>query len=176
MLRSPITAAHSPHIVQAERKVLAEKSAAAEAIKDRAGLAIELLDETPEDAQRAKLIEFGPEHTLDHCLTKSLFHTDPPVRDRAAGLKDGKGKLKSRLATEKTKEELQKNLVRNTRAAIDPFLAQHESRPRPVLGIKIQKRKAMDDIENPEPGPGTTKMQAEKPRVECNLDLDYSSE
>jgi coiled-coil domain-containing protein 130 len=118
--------------------VLNEKAAAAEAILDRAGLSIELLDETPEDAQRAKLIDFGPdyEQKILHAHSKPLFEKEQEDRRHIVSSASQKGKLKSQQAVEKTKENLQKDLMRNTRAAIDPFLGQHD-RPRPGLGIKI---------------------------------------
>ena len=122
-------------------------------------------------------------HTPDHCLTKSLFHASPPARDRAVE----KGKLKSQLATEQTKAELQKNLVRNTWAAIDPFLTQHESRPpRPMRGIRVQKRKANEQPDLQAKREAGTGLEGSadrdsgpmklKSRAKGNLDLDYSSE
>lgn len=166
--------------------MLADKAAATEAILDRTGLAIKLLDEAPEDAQRAKLIDFGPEHSLDHHLTKSLFEKEPPADRRTERITDAKGKLKSRIAVERTKEELQKSLVRNTRAVIDPFLGQHE-RPRSGLGIRIQKRKAKDMGATEPPRnsaePDTGKTVGQKPerangvqKPQMSLGLDYSSE
>ncbi|KAF8535980.1 CWC16 protein, partial [Trichophaea hybrida] len=108
-------------VFRAERKVLNEKAAAAEAICDRAGLSIELLDEAPEDGLRAKLIEFGPdyEQKILDAHTKPLFEKEQETR---RNIVSSAGKLKSQQAVEKTKENLQKDLMRNTRVAIDPFL------------------------------------------------------
>lgn len=162
--------------------MLNEKAAAAEAILDRAGLSIELLDETPEDAQRAKLIDFGPdyEQKILHAHSKPLFEKEQEDRRHIVSSASQKGKLKSQQAVEKTKENLQKDLMRNTRAAIDPFLGQHD-RPRPGLGIKILKRKARDissDPQNEKDVIGVEKnmVEEEKQRTQISLGLDYSSE
>ncbi|KAA8909316.1 CWC16 protein [Sphaerosporella brunnea] len=169
-------------VFRVERKVLNEKAAAAEAICDRAGLSIELLDEIPEDAQRAKLIKFGdPSHEqkIFEAHSKPLFDNQ---RDRLPDTHtQTKSKLKSQQAREKTKELLQKDLVRNTRAALDPFLGQ-PNRPRPDLGIKIHKRKARDiskDANSPHDSAIGNRAEvtvANDKKANMSLELDYSSE
>ena len=132
---------------QAERKVLQEKAAATEAIRDRAGLAIALLDESPLDAQRAQLVEFGPdcEQMIRQARSKPLFgDCNQAVGSRQGAVKGTpkstlKGKLKSEQSIERTRETLQKDLMRNTRAAIDPFLTPLD---RPRIGIPLHKRRA----------------------------------
>jgi coiled-coil domain-containing protein 130 len=162
--------------------VLDEKAAAAEAILDRAGLSIELLDEAPEDAQRAKLIEFGDpghEQKMFEVHSKPLFKKE--LDSRLEPRMGREGKLKSQQAVEKTREALQKDLVRNTRAAIDPFLGQRD-RPRPTLGIKIHKRKVrdistdLDSEQNLVIGPSVEVAVEKEKRANTSLELDYSSE
>lgn len=151
-----------------------EKATAAEAIKDRAGLAIELLDEAPEDAVRAKLVTFGPDHErkVFEAHSKPLFERN--MAPKTTDTTQTKGKLKSQQASDRTRGALQKDLMRNTRAAIDPFLA-HNDRPRPDLGIKINKRKApavsaeREDVEAGVP-------EADQKRLPISLELDYSSD
>jgi coiled-coil domain-containing protein 130 len=168
---------------KAERKVLAEKAAAAEAIKNRAGLSIELLDEAPEDAQRAKLIEFGnPSHEqkMFEAHSKPLFEKDSD--SRLDSRIETKGKLKSEQAAEKARKALQKDILRNTRAAVDPFLGKYE-RPRPDLGINIHKRKArdistdtLDNEQNSAVGHGVEVTVEKEEKTNMSLGLDYSSE
>ena len=158
-----------------------EKDANTEAILDRAGLSIKLLDELPEDARLAKLIEFGgidDEQRMFEAHSKPLFEQEAHNRPTSST----KGKLKTQQAMEKTKEALQKNLVRNTRAAMDPFL-QHD-RPRPGPGIKIYKRKAENITTDPaiekagviKVGTTVVTQEDKKSNAHVLLELDYSSE
>lgn len=128
--------------LKVKRKELQAKSAATEAIRDRAGLAIELLDEIPEDAQRAKMVEFGPDYSLrvEQAHSKPLFPTSDPVKNPP--IKNPTGKTKAQIAADATRERLQSELRQNTRARVDPFLVLEK--PRPSLGLKLLKRKQAD--------------------------------
>ncbi|KAH0614876.1 uncharacterized protein H6S33_000512 [Morchella sextelata] len=132
-------------IFRAERKELQEKSAATEAIRERAGLAIELLDEIPEDAQKAKLIEFGPDYSqkIDQAHSKPLFPVPEPVK-RILG-QSSTGKTKAQTAADTTRERLQTQLRQNTRARVDPFLHSVLDKTRPSLNLKLLKRKQADN-------------------------------
>jgi len=103
-------------------------------------LSIELLDESPEDVQRAKLVEFGPDfdQKIEQAYVKPLFEKESEAKPSSAAQVR---KLKSQHAMENTRDNLQRSLVRNTRAAVDPFLTQE--RPRSSIGLRI-KRKARD--------------------------------
>ncbi|KAI5814940.1 CWC16 protein [Pyronema omphalodes] len=179
-------------VFRAERKVLEQKAATTEAIRDRAGLHIELLDEAPEDVIRAKMVEFGPDYNqkiLD-AQAKPLFSSKSDTNQPPPSSQN-KGKLKRELAMEKTKQNLQKELLRNTRLAIDPFLGQQE-RQRTDFCFKLQKRKAREiSPENQEAGDGDDKQSVEvkiaakedtipetkavPQTLSLGLDLDYSS-
>ena len=167
--------------------MLQEKAAATEAIRDRAGLAIALLDESPLDAQRAQLVDFGPdcEQMILQARSKPLFGDCKEATGSRQGAVKGtlKGKLKSERSIERTRETLQKDLMRNTRAAIDPFLAPLD---RPRIGIRLHKRKAADapvslgeDTPAANPEPDTSADAEAEPAeagAEWELGLDYSSE
>ena len=138
---------------------------------------------------RAKLIDFGPgyEEKISQAQSRPLFEKEPeqPLKSTRA-----KGKLKSQFAVEQTKEALQKDLVRNTRAAVDPFL--QFDRPRQTLGIKINKRKAIDvsledgngsELQNVEAAAGEQANVVEKSldaqkkqKPQMSLGLDYDSD
>jgi coiled-coil domain-containing protein 130 len=171
--------------------LLNEKAAANEAILERTGLSITLLDESPTDAIRAKLITFGPDHAeekIKYAHSKPLFEKPEPGRRRKCQESSSleTGKLKSQQAIEKTKEAFHKDLLRNTRAAVDPFLEvnRHDRPPRPSLGIKYNKRKAQEITEECEDEDRAHQEQdkcgtepAVKSMVAMSLGLDdYSSE
>lgn len=132
-----------PLHLKAERKELQAKLAATEAIRDRAGLAIELLDEIPEDAQRAKLVEFGPDYSqrIEKAHSRPLFRI-PESAKKPLG-HNSTGKTKAQISADATKEKLQSDLRQNTRARVDPFLVL--DKPRPGLGLKLLKRKQADN-------------------------------
>lgn len=146
-------------LLKAERKDLQAKSAATKAIRDRAGLAIELLDEIPEDAQRAKMVEFGPDYSqrIKQAHSRPLFAISGPVGQSSP--KSSSGKTKAQITADATREKLQSELRQNTRARVDPFLIL--DKPRPVLGPKLTKRKQTDGSstvngESDRQGTGTT--------------------
>lgn len=143
--------------LQTQRKELQAKHAATEAIRDRAGLHIELLDEIPEDARRAGLVEFGPDYgqMIESARAKPLFPTlsTTTALDSAKGTGAGRnsvGKTKAQLAVEAAREKLQSELRQNTRARVDPFLVY--DKPRPVLGLKLLKRKLAETEVGSPPG------------------------
>lgn len=78
-----------------ERKLREKKLAGTEALKNRLGLAMDVLDESNDDVQRAKLIDFGADISVPF---HPLFQQD----------KEGSG--------------LRCRLEQNTRLAVDPFL------------------------------------------------------
>lgn len=129
-------------LLKAERKELQNKSAATEAIRERIGLATELLDETPEDVQRAKMVEFGFSNTqsIKQAHSRPLFPIPEPVGKYSP--KCSTAKTKAQIAADDTREKLQIELRQNTRARVDPFLVL--DKPRSILGPRLAKRKHVD--------------------------------
>ncbi|KAK0939436.1 Protein saf4, partial [Friedmanniomyces endolithicus] len=86
-----------------------------EALKVRLGTDMELLPETEEDAQRVKLVTFGEagdDSVPSHTRYKAFFEKSSASRLVTAP---------SKVAKESRKEALRRQLVENTRAALDPF-------------------------------------------------------
>ncbi|PWW80810.1 hypothetical protein C7212DRAFT_274183 [Tuber magnatum] len=145
-------------VFREKRKELQAKDAASEAIRDRAGLHIELLDEIPEDKIRAQLVEFGPDHgdKVEEARTKPLFADAAAAAQDSAkksAKKDAAGKTRAQLAAEAAREKLQSEIRRNTRTRVDPFLSL--DRPRIGLEFKLLKRKHMEVGPELEPQPDT---------------------
>jgi coiled-coil domain-containing protein 130 len=98
-----------------DRKILKREAEADQAIKDRIGTEIDLLPETDSDRLRAKLVEFGGKVSGNEeaaASSKAVFSSPRP--------KAGSSKP-SRSAKESRKEALRRQLVSNTRAALNPF-------------------------------------------------------
>ena len=105
------------------RKERKDAEVRGQALKDKLSLGIELVEETEEDAQRAKFIEFGSDIPKEVGDVKPLFDQSaatkrakpPPDRGKTA-----KKSVAEELAATK-KVKLQSRLTSNTRAAVDPF-------------------------------------------------------
>ena len=97
-----------------ERKALKREEDATEALKTRLGTSMDLLPETEQDVQRAHLITFGNAETRsrDDASSRPLFQRLPAP---AKSSKSAKPSEKDR------KEVLRRQLVGNTRAALNPF-------------------------------------------------------
>lgn len=126
------------------RKVLERGEREKEELRGRYGLGIEVLDERAEDGVRAGLIEFGAgldgEEKVDEVVKRPLFAVELR-REEDMGTKRKSGKLKSEVAAEKSRRDLQLALVGNTRAVVDPFLsADAKAAPKMNLGILKRKR------------------------------------
>ncbi|KAK1244667.1 hypothetical protein MKX07_003466 [Trichoderma sp. CBMAI-0711] len=126
------------------RKKREMEAARAEDIKVRMGLGLELVPEVEEDAQRARLVDFGAmEEEEDggerRALHKPLFSTTTTTTAKGAqeqtGAKTKKkssataaaaaaaaGTSKAEKAASKRKEAFVADVLSNTRAAQDPFL------------------------------------------------------
>ncbi|KAK5123616.1 hypothetical protein LTR85_002654 [Meristemomyces frigidus] len=96
-----------------ERKVLKREEDATEALKERLGTEIDLLPETDEDARRAKLISYGvADVEVNGADRKALFERNAKPRPTST----------SRKATkDDRKDALRRQLISNTRAALNPF-------------------------------------------------------
>ncbi len=138
---------------RAERKVREADAARTEALRERMGLAIELLDETEDDRRRAALVQFGSSVDADSAVerarvrslaatkadaTTTAVATADPVAAADGGIstkaaahekKRKKRKSKGSSTTDSPavkKMMLQKEVQGNTLASLDPFLVNHE--------------------------------------------------
>ena len=154
------------------RKVREREAEAAERLKDKMGLGIELLDEREEDRLRAGFVEFGSlgsdGRAVEMARARPLFST---MTDHGAHASTENWKISKRTRSKTAKESLKRDadgaraqLAReirgNSRAAVDPFLhADTEGRrggalQRGILGVKRTrndkikaKGKAVESVE-----------------------------
>lgn len=117
-------------VFREDRKQKEKNDALTENLKDRMSLGLDLLEETEEDRQRAKLISFGDfdgDTAIFRAASKPLFggakssSTPPPIRTLT------KQEMKTTPAPEalrlSNREKLRHELEFNTRAVVDPFLS-----------------------------------------------------
>lgn len=153
---------------RAERKRLEREGRAAEDLKDRMGLAIDLLPPTETDALRASLVEFGTAsgddagRRSDRALARPMFAPrtgDGPRRDAAtrsrsvpssSSSREPRRKLKSEALAHKRKESLVSEIIGNMRVAQDPFLDARRGADTPrqdakFAGVKRKQPKPVDD-------------------------------
>ncbi|KAG6361337.1 hypothetical protein INS49_009562 [Diaporthe citri] len=162
------------------RKQREKDSAAAEDLKDRMSLGIDLLPESEEDARWAKLVDFGtaPEDLGEKALSKPLFGgpkstaQEKKTRDHKASTKK---LLKSEIAATKMRESLVSEIVGNTRVASDPFL---EPRSRGATRSTANilpglKRKRQAEVE---PSPPPEDKPPEKAAATSAALVDYDSD
>ncbi|KAH7312262.1 CWC16 protein [Stachybotrys elegans] len=130
---------------RAGRKEREREEAAAEHLKDRLGVGIDLLPESEDDARRAALVDFGPveEDTGDRALAKPLFKTTSKPRSDAPLKKVDKRAVQ-------IKNDFTSEVLSNTRMSRDPFL---NDRPEPKQPARIPgvKRKRAEDAEGGPP-------------------------
>lgn len=119
-----------------ERKVRARQAEATQALQERMGLGVELLEETEGDRKRAGNVEFG-EVSRDIAMTKAqskpLFTLEKQVVKKSPAKVKKKG---AKATEEERKETLRKELGQNTRAVLDPFLSDQKSRSTPIRLVK----------------------------------------
>ncbi|KAI8931498.1 hypothetical protein NX059_011164 [Plenodomus lindquistii] len=128
-----------------KRRVWKMEEKVKEGMQEKFSLGMEIADETEGDRVRAKMVEFGGVgEDGGNGAWKPLFKEEEekamiPV-DR------GVKKLKSEIVAEKSRQSLQKTLVGNTRAVVDPFLSKEGfAPPRVSLGLLKRKRDATSD-------------------------------
>ncbi|KAJ6151604.1 Coiled-coil domain-containing protein [Penicillium chermesinum] len=113
---------------RAERKVLEKREADREAIKDKMGLGIDLVDETEEDRRKAGLVDFGDGQGLADSMASRATRVKPMFESkRPSDVKSVRGRssydmTKAAVAAANHRESLSRELTQNTRAAVDPFL------------------------------------------------------
>lgn len=106
-----------------ERKKLEKEESAAEDLKGRLGLGIDLLPETGADALRASLVDFvASGEKQNKVLAKPMFAPSAKRKSRSPTPKVTKRKLKSEVLASKRKESFVSEVIGNTRVAQDPFL------------------------------------------------------
>ncbi|POS70513.1 DUF572 domain-containing protein [Diaporthe helianthi] len=165
------------------RKQREKDSAAAEDLKDRMGLGIELLPESEEDARWAKLVDFGtaPKGLVeegDKALAKPLFggaksaNQEKSTRDRKTPTKK---LLKSEITASKMRESLVSEIVGNTRMASDPFLEprvrdNRKNTTKIIPGLKRKRGAGLDPSPPPEDQP------PEKAAATSSALVDYDSD
>ncbi|KAL1644962.1 Protein saf4 [Diplodia intermedia] len=146
-----------------QRKERLKDEGVKEALQERFGLGLEIVDEREEDRRRAKLVDFGGggdagddgdvEAAALKAAARPLFgEVPPPPSDDDALLvaqKKTKGRTKAERAAELSRHALQQKLKGNTRAAMDPFSAEKTRvGPPTIAGIK-RKRGAITASEGP---------------------------
>ncbi|KAF8864735.1 DUF572-domain-containing protein [Acephala macrosclerotiorum] len=122
------------------------------ALQDKMSLGLDLLPEHEGDARRAALTEFGNVDTgKDKAIIKPLFKSEELVLKSKSKSKSGKvsRKLKAEELAKLKKENIAAEIRGNTRAAMDPFLADTraaKSVSKPILaGIKRKKSQLEED-------------------------------
>ncbi|RYP71984.1 hypothetical protein DL771_004453 [Monosporascus sp. 5C6A] len=138
---------------------------AAEDLRDRMSLGIDLVPASEEDARRAALVDFGPAAAAeddgdggllrgDKALLRPLFGSpsiapqqqkEQQQKPGSDGKKKKKKMLKSEIAASQMRENLVSEIVGNTRAAQDPFLSQNRidegaKTASRILGIKRKRQ------------------------------------
>ncbi|KAG5922578.1 hypothetical protein E4U42_005430 [Claviceps africana] len=148
------------------RKERERDDAATEALRDKMGLAMELVPATDEDAQRAKLVDFGAgceRRDADAALAKPLFGAVHPGSSGAApapapapapasasssgaspppNQDASKARPKADKEATKRKDDLVSAIMSNTRLVHDPFLQQQkrDAAKTPMLpGVKRKR-------------------------------------
>ena len=131
------------------RKLRQQKAAETEQIRDRYGLGIDLLEETEDDAKRARLVEFGS--SVDGEETAMQATRRPLFQGPASKSKDKSGPAKGRKDKPRASDVLAATLQSNTRAIMDPFLADRDksalavSAGHAIPGLKRKRRSQEDE-------------------------------
>ena len=135
---------------RAKRKVWKKEERHKEGMQDKFSLGLDIADETDADRTRAALIEFrkntAGNRGLEALSWKPLFAETPTTTTQALEPVAKTKKLKAEAAAEKSRQGLQRTLVSNTKAAIDPFLLK-DGGPSSRVNLGILKRKREVPIE-----------------------------
>jgi len=131
------------------RKLREKETSATEALQEKMSLGIELLPEHENDAQRAKVIDFGDfdhQKAMAKTVSKPLFtNVKPSTRAKPATSKVSRKQKVEDLAKQRTADAIAE-IRGNTRASMDPFLANTpKGSSRSLLGVK-RKRSAQNGV------------------------------
>lgn len=113
-----------------ERKLRERNAAVAGALQDKMSLGIDLLPEREDDAQRARLVDFGAvdaDAAVTRVISKPLFAAgeDAFSTKSVHGSSKSRRMLKAEEAAEKHRADLAAEIRENTRAKLDPFLVDY---------------------------------------------------
>ncbi|KAK1989081.1 CWC16 protein [Colletotrichum cereale] len=139
-----------------------EKDAAVgEALKDRMSLGINLVPATEEDAQRARLVDFGPGEgdqgdARHKALAKPLFSSTVLAAVNGKSKTNGKalpkGTPKVEVLASKRREIIVSEIVGNTRMARDPFLVEPKAERMPTRISGLKRKRGVEKKEKEEDG------------------------
>ncbi|KUJ23163.1 DUF572-domain-containing protein [Mollisia scopiformis] len=136
------------------RKQREKEAGVTVALQDKMSLGLDLLPEHEDDARRAALIDYGEvdaERVTDKAISKPLFKIEEPALKSRSKLKASKASraLKAEELARKKKENIASEIRGNTRAAMDPFLADSraaKSDSKPFLaGVKRKQSQLEED-------------------------------
>ena len=166
---------------RAKRKGWKKEDKAREKIQEKFSFGYEVADGTEADSVRAKMVDFGTGEVdgVEEAARKPLF---TPVKAAMKEVSD-KGKLKSEIKAEKSRQSLQHSLVGNTRVSIDPFLSADAKRePKLNLGIKrkrendaVSESKTSASVTLPPVSKSSTNAPVKKPALPAML-VEYDSD
>ncbi|EAQ85068.1 hypothetical protein CHGG_09082 [Chaetomium globosum CBS 148.51] len=162
---------------RAGRHMRERETAKVEDLKERMGLGIELLPEREEDAKQAELIRFGApdpdwDGEVNKALRKPLFETSlSQKKDNEGTSTGGRKKLKSEIAAARARENLASEVIRNTRAAKDPFLNFDNKKHTPREPPRIPGLKRKSPVED-----AATKQDTSKEATGTTALVDYDSD
>lgn len=120
------------------RKAREKEEKVKEGMQDKFSFGYDIADETETDRVRAGLVEFKSDVTAASGNWKPLFESK--AVESAGESKPKQKKLKSEILADQSRQQLQKSLVGNTKAALDPFLSD-STRPSSKTSLGLLKRK-----------------------------------
>ncbi|KAF8477424.1 hypothetical protein BDZ91DRAFT_688742 [Kalaharituber pfeilii] len=182
-------------IFRTERKRLESQAASGERIREKFGLAIEVVGEEAVDEVTARNVEFAGEEDdgvkLLEVRGRPMFvgMVEGEKRDRVERRNvsevgpDGRKKTRAQIQAEETRAKLEQRLRRNTRSRIDPFLAGFGSGGSsngggggntPALLVGLKRRKVGGGIGNGETE-GKGARAAPTPPASVNLQAERSA-
>jgi coiled-coil domain-containing protein 130 len=134
------------------RKLREREVGVTAALQDKMSLGLDLLPEHEDDQQRAGFIEFGgldQEKVLAKAISKPLFSSEE-AQAKPKNPKSSKKRKPEDLARKKTTDVIAE-IRGNTRAAMDPFLANApKASSKPMLvGVKRKRSGVQDPPANP---------------------------
>lgn len=108
---------------RADRKLRQNEEKMTEALKDRMSLGMDLLEETEDDRRRAGFVDFGAingDNAIMKATSKPLFGKSMDIVRKSPKTKHA---TKAEAEAEQKRQMLRRELGDNTRAVLDPFLA-----------------------------------------------------